>query len=676
MTVRRGAVLLVGALLAAGFTLSAPSSRVAAASQSCTTTSGPNGAYTATACLSVPSPTLTGSVLVTADVALSNTQTLVTFVTFCLDGSATGNPGCVAGGPGYLLRAFERTAHPAPWTGEWTFTLPTGHWPDGSHSLLVVAQLADGTQTQPVSVPVTFSNGRRTQAVNTTPSSIVHPSAPRAGSPFVIGAVGDGGGDEAESQQVGRLVSSWSPNLFLYLGDVYDQGSYTEFADWYDRSFGSLRAITAPVPGNHEYMSSSDPATASRVDPPGTAYFDYWNNLPNFYSFDAAGWHFVALNANPEMGSQRWQDQLDWLESDLSSHASECTVAFWHEPAFNTGTAHVTPEATKLWSLVSGQATLVVNAHDHTYQRWTPMDAAGSPSAKGTAEVIVGTGGHQPTTFTTTDHRVVSRSTDTGALRLEPAGSSMRLDFITTAGRTADSATLPCLTGRAAVLPSSQSPAGSPDQRTLQVSFLVAILLAAAGYLLAALPTRISVATSLAILAASIAALGGGLAEPHRIPAAVAVIAVGAAVVGLGCLLAWLLPRHRLPMFLLLAVIAVAGVGLAAANPSGAPPPGMPAPLLDAARATNQTPLGSLFAIVVAIVSVAVGAHSRMRRYPAVLSIVPPALALILADAIVLAAPMASQLPTVRDWPLLVAALFVVAWLATEIVGHGMVTRQ
>ena len=53
-----------------------------------------------------------------------------------------------------------------------------------------------------------------------------------------------------------NLVKSLNPNLFLYLGDVYESGSVTEFYNWYgdgSNYFSSLRAITDPTIGNHEY---------------------------------------------------------------------------------------------------------------------------------------------------------------------------------------------------------------------------------------------------------------------------------------------------------------------------------------------------------------------------------------------------------------------------------------
>ncbi len=48
-------------------------------------------------------------------------------------------------------------------------------------------------------------------------------------------------------------------------------------------SYSRFLSITNPTIGNHEYIGSST-----------AGYFDYWNNIPNYYSFDAGGWHFTA----------------------------------------------------------------------------------------------------------------------------------------------------------------------------------------------------------------------------------------------------------------------------------------------------------------------------------------------------------------------------------------------
>ena len=128
-----------------------------------------------------------------------------------------------------------------------------------------------------------------------------------------------------------NLVNSLKPNLFLYLGDVYESGSMAEFYNWYGNgpaNFSSLRAITNPTIGNHEYGNGIG----------GVGYFDYWNNIPNYYSFNAGGWHFISLNSNQsKIDVTSTGAEYKWLAQDLSANVQPCTIAFYHQPLFNIG---------------------------------------------------------------------------------------------------------------------------------------------------------------------------------------------------------------------------------------------------------------------------------------------------------------------------------------------------
>ena len=47
-----------------------------------------------------------------------------------------------------------------------------------------------------------------------------------------------------------------------------------------------------------------------------------------------------------------------------------------------------------IWSdLVAAGADVVLSAHNHFYERFTPLDAAGRPARAGVREFVVGTGG-------------------------------------------------------------------------------------------------------------------------------------------------------------------------------------------------------------------------------------------------------------------------------------------
>jgi hypothetical protein len=244
---------------------------------------------------------------------------------------------------------------------------------------------------------------------------------------------------------VANLIASWNPNMFLYLGDVYDEGTYTEFINWYGQN-GTLldrfRNITNPTVGNHEYNSSGEA--------PG--YFNYWGQPPHYYSVNANGWHIVSLDSNTAYGpTGAGSPEYNWLANDLSADQSACTLAFWHHPLYNIGKESPAIHMQDIWSLaVQNNVDIVLNGHDHDYQRWTPLDANGLPSAGGVTQFVVGTGGHGIQTFLASDSRVAAgfdSSTNPapfGALRLKLYTGHAVYEYITITGAVLDSGTITC----------------------------------------------------------------------------------------------------------------------------------------------------------------------------------------------------------------------------------------
>jgi hypothetical protein len=229
--------------------------------------------------------------------------------------------------------------------------------------------------------------------------------------------------------------------LFLYLGDVYENGSPTEFYNWYGSPstyFGQFRAITDPTVGNHEYLT-----------PDASGYFDYWNNIPSYYSFNAGGWHFVSLNANsPKIPVDPGSAQYQWLQQDLAANAQTCTIVYYHEPLFNIGTESAAAYMGPIWALMAQYGvSIVLNGHDHDYQRWVPLDGSGQPSPNGITEFIVGSAGHGIQKFTRTDSRV-AYANDTqpaafGILLMQLGQTGASFIYQSTNGVTLDSGVIP-----------------------------------------------------------------------------------------------------------------------------------------------------------------------------------------------------------------------------------------
>lgn len=215
---------------------------------------------------------------------------------------------------------------------------------------------------------------------------------PPDGPPVLVGAgdiaVCGSDGDEATAallDRIGGTVATFGDN-------AYDRGSPREFADCYQPSWGRHRDRTRPSPGNHDYGTDG-----------AAGYFGYFgaragDPQQGWYSYDLGpSWHVVALNSNcwAVGGCGPGSPQERWLRADLAAHPDRHVVAYWHHPRWSTG-PHGSSDATAaFWqALHEHGAELVLNGHDHTYERFAPMRPDGAPDpAHGIRQFVVGTGG-------------------------------------------------------------------------------------------------------------------------------------------------------------------------------------------------------------------------------------------------------------------------------------------
>lgn len=173
----------------------------------------------------------------------------------------------------------------------------------------------------------------------------------------------------------------------ISLGDnAYMSGTAEEFVNCYEPTWGRFRSRTRPVAGNHDYGSGGD------------GYFTYFggNAGPRglgYYSYSVASWRVLALNS--EVPSNAGSPQMAWLRAELTDRRTLCTAAYWHRPLFSSGQNGDNPDMRDVWrTLYEFGVDLVINGHDHTYERFAPQDPDGRPDpARGVRQFIVGTGG-------------------------------------------------------------------------------------------------------------------------------------------------------------------------------------------------------------------------------------------------------------------------------------------
>jgi len=205
---------------------------------------------------------------------------------------------------------------------------------------------------------------------------------------------GDDGNGQGPKQCRQKLVSdqivAHRPAVFLALGDTqYPDGTLTSFRANYAPTYGRLSGLTYPVPGNHEYHT-----------PRASGYFDYFgvragDPSQGFYSFDVGGWHLVALNSNcDQVSCAAGSAQERWLRADLAAHPAPCTLAYWHHPRWSHGEHGDDPDVASLvQALGDAEADVILNGHDHNYERYSSRAADGKADPNGLREFVVGTGG-------------------------------------------------------------------------------------------------------------------------------------------------------------------------------------------------------------------------------------------------------------------------------------------
>jgi chitodextrinase len=261
--------------------------------------------------------------------------------------------------------------------------------------------------------------------------------APAGGDP-VIAAAGDICSSPSDCAPTATLLDSLAPTRVLTLGDnAYPDGTSSDYASYYDPNWGRFKAKTSPAPGNHDYHTSG-----------GSGYFAYFGSQAPaaYYSFDIGSWHLISLNG--EIGVSAGSAQETWLKNDLAAHPSKCTLAYWHEPRFSSGAEHGNNSSfDPFWrDLYAAGVDVVLNGHDHEYERFAPQNPSGAADANGIREFVVGTGGASHYTFATpVANSEVRDNTSFGVLKLTLHSASYDWQFVPVAGASfTDSGTTSC----------------------------------------------------------------------------------------------------------------------------------------------------------------------------------------------------------------------------------------
>ena len=282
--------------------------------------------------------------------------------------------------------------------------------------LLAIATACSSAPSSPTPDPVTLRGG-----------------GGGVGQTAVVIGVGDiGQCGRAEVAQVARLVSTLDGSLLL-AGDIaYFQGSAANFRDCFNPSWGQFRPRWFAVPGNHEYES------------PGAApYFAYFGEAAGpagagYHSITIGDWLILMLNSNipATAGSPQWE----FARAELQAQRTPCTMAVWHHPRFTSGPGGPHFFMHDMWALLeSSRAEIVLNGHDHLYERFARQMADGRPDpALGIRQFTVGTGGAELYNFVRAAGNSEERIMRFGVLRLTLRPAQVEWEFHVLDGSVAD----------------------------------------------------------------------------------------------------------------------------------------------------------------------------------------------------------------------------------------------
>ncbi|MCS7256957.1 MAG: DNRLRE domain-containing protein [Thermomicrobium sp.] len=231
---------------------------------------------------------------------------------------------------------------------------------------------------------------------------------PASTDPVTVVAVGDVACDPSSSswnnnngtatacrhKYTAELAKRLAPTYVLALGDLqYEDGALDKFQRSYDPTWGQLKAITKPVPGNHEYQTSG-----------AAGYYDYFGPLAGdrtkgYYAFDLGkNWIAIAINSNCSKvgGCGVGSPQYQFVQSVLEANRGKNVLVFLHHPYWTTGNYYGQYKSSlgDLYRLFDQYGVdLSLAGHDHNYQRFAIQNADSVCNTGSVRHFVVGTGG-------------------------------------------------------------------------------------------------------------------------------------------------------------------------------------------------------------------------------------------------------------------------------------------
>lgn len=265
-------------------------------------------------------------------------------------------------------------------------------------------------------------------------SAMPLPTALAGGDPVLVGAGDIASCANAGDTKTARLVQGIPGTVFTAGDNAYPSGTLAQFNACYEPTWGAFKSRTRPSPGNHDYRTAG-----------ASGYFSYFGSRAGtagkgWYAYDLGAWRIYVLNSNCSAagGCSAASPQTTWLKADLAANPRRCVLAYWHHPLFSSGEHGNNPGVRPFWdALYAAHADVVINGHDHDYERFGRQTPAGAASKTGIRQFVVGTGGAERRPFGSIKPHSLERNAKTfGVLKLTLHAASYDWRFVPQAGKT------------------------------------------------------------------------------------------------------------------------------------------------------------------------------------------------------------------------------------------------
>ena len=223
-----------------------------------------------------------------------------------------------------------------------------------------------------------------------------------------------------------QLAGAGSNSNVLTLGDnAYFLGLIIGYTECYEKTWGRFIDKTFVIPGNHDYENNGE-----------SNYFKFFGAKANpdgkgtgYYRIDQSGWTMFALNSNIDASAA--SAQALWLKQELAT-AQPCVAAAWHHARFSSAPDGDNASMTAMWDILDqAKADVVLQSHEHQYERFGPMMSDGTlPATGGLRSFVVGTGGAEIYAHARVRAGSEKQAVAYGVLRLSLSAGNAKFRFI------------------------------------------------------------------------------------------------------------------------------------------------------------------------------------------------------------------------------------------------------